>query len=111
VRARVETPFADRIRLDPALVDALRLSQLSVSTITERPVARFGTELRRTGDEYGLGRLIADAQRNVAKADVALVNNGGIRADLAAGLATYATCTGSSRFRTASCASRCPAKC
>jgi 5'-nucleotidase len=52
-------------------------------------VARFGTELRRTGDEYGLGRLIADAQRNVAKADVALVNNGGIRADLAAGLATY----------------------
>jgi len=89
VRARVETPFADRIRLDPALVDALRLSQLSVSTITERPVARFGTELRRTGDEYGLGRLIADAQRNVAKADVALVNNGGIRADLAAGLATY----------------------
>jgi len=89
VRAHVETPFADRIRLDPALVDALRLSQLSVSTITERPVARFGTELRRTGDEYGLGRLIADAQRNVAKADVALVNNGGIRADLAAGLATY----------------------
>src|SRR2546427_1168818 len=89
VRARIETPFADRIRLDPALVDALRLSRLSVSAITERPVARFGTELRRTGDEYGLGRLIADAQRNVAKADVALVNNGGIRADLAAGLATY----------------------
>jgi len=88
-RARIDTPYADRIRLDPALVDALRLSRLSVSTITERPVARFGTELRRTGDEYGLGRLIADAQRNVAKADVALVNNGGIRADVAAGLATY----------------------
>src|SRR5437899_11218839 len=27
--------------------------------------------------------------RNVAKADVAIVNNGGIRADLAAGTATY----------------------
>src|SRR2546428_1405496 len=89
VRARIETPFADRIRLDPPLVDALRLSQASVSVITDRPVARFGTELRRTGAEYGLGRLIADAQRNVAKADVALVNNGGIRADVAAGLATY----------------------
>jgi 2',3'-cyclic-nucleotide 2'-phosphodiesterase (5'-nucleotidase family) len=89
VRARIDTPFADRIRLDPALVDALRLSQVSVSAVTQRPVARIGTELRRTGDEYGLGRLIADAQRNVAKADVALVNNGGIRADLAAGLATY----------------------
>jgi len=89
VRARIETPFADRIRLDPALVDALRLSQASVSAITDRPVARFGTELRRTGAEHGLGRLIADAQRNIAKADVALVNNGGIRADVAAGLATY----------------------
>src|SRR5881296_3122105 len=89
VRARIETPFADRIHLDPTLVDALRLSQASVSAITDRPVARFGTELRRTGGEYGLGRLIADAQRNVAKSDVALVNNGGIRTDVAAGLATY----------------------
>ncbi len=89
VRARIETPFADRVRLDPTLVDALRLSQASVSVITDRPVVRFGAELRRTGAEYGLGRLIADAQRNVAKADVALVNNGGIRADVAAGLATY----------------------
>src|SRR5438876_2691797 len=89
IRARIETPFADRIHLDPTLVDALRLSQASVSVITERPVARFGAELRRTGGEYGLGRLIADAQRNVAKSDVALVNNGGIRTDVAAGLATY----------------------
>src|SRR5205809_1709400 len=68
-RARIETPFADRIRLDPTLVDALRLSQASVSVLTDRPVARFGTELRRTGAEHGLGRLIADAQRNAAKAD------------------------------------------
>src|SRR6266702_382470 len=89
VRARIETPFADRVRPDAALVDALRLSQASVSVITDRPVVRFGAELRRTGAEYGLGRLIADAQRNVAKADVALVNNGGIRADVAAGLAIY----------------------
>jgi 2',3'-cyclic-nucleotide 2'-phosphodiesterase / 3'-nucleotidase / 5'-nucleotidase len=89
VRARIETPFADRVRLDPGLVDALRLSQQSITAITGRPVARFAVELRRTGDEYGLGRLIADAQRNVAKTDVALVNNGGIRADVAAGPATY----------------------
>src|SRR2546427_4843255 len=99
VRARIETPFADRIRLDPALVDALRLSQASVSAITDRPVARFGTELRRTGAEHGLGRLIADAQRNIAKADVALVNNGGIRADVAAGLATYGDLYGVEPFQ------------
>src|SRR2546430_14689672 len=49
----------------------------------------LGAELRRTGGEYGLGRLIADAQRNVAKSDVALVNNGGNPTDVAARPATY----------------------
>jgi 5'-nucleotidase len=90
VRARIETPFSDRVRLDPGLAEAMRLDQQSIASITSRPVARFGTALRRGGgDEYGLGRLIADAQRNVAKTDVAIVNNGGIRADVAAGLATW----------------------
>jgi 2',3'-cyclic-nucleotide 2'-phosphodiesterase/3'-nucleotidase/5'-nucleotidase len=89
VRARIETPFSDRVNLDPGLADALRLDQQSIAVITERAVARVGIALRRSGDEYGLGRLIADAQRNIAKTDVALVNNGGIRADLAAGVATY----------------------
>src|SRR6059036_807223 len=110
VRARIETPFADRIHLDPTLVDALRLSQASVSVITDRPVARFGAELRRTGGEYGLGRLIADAQRNVAKSDVALVNNGGIRTTSRPGSRRTATYIGSSRSRTASCASPCRAR-
>jgi 2',3'-cyclic-nucleotide 2'-phosphodiesterase / 3'-nucleotidase / 5'-nucleotidase len=89
VRARIETPFADRVRPDPALADALRLDQQSIASITTRPVAQFVSALRRSGDEYALGRLIADAQRNVAKTDVALVNNGGIRTDVAAGVATY----------------------
>ena len=89
VRARIETPFTDRVRLDPALAEALRLDQQSIASITSRPVAQFASALRRSGDEYGLGRLIADAQRNVAKTDVALVNNGGIRTDVAAGVATY----------------------
>ena len=89
VRARIETPFSDRVSPDPALADALRLDKLAIETITGRPVTRVGKDMRRSGDEYGLGRLIADAQRNIAKTDVALVNNGGIRADLGAGVATY----------------------
>ena len=89
VRARIETPFTDRVSLDPGLADALRLDKVSIDAITSRPVARFGIEMRRRGDEYGLGRLIADAQLNIAKTDVALVNNGGIRADVDGGLATY----------------------
>src|SRR4029077_17922301 len=89
VRARIETPFSDRVSPDPALADALRMAKLAIETITGRPVTRVGKEMRRSGDEYGLGRLIADAQRTIAKTDVAMVNNGGIRADLGAGVATY----------------------
>src|SRR2546426_10658592 len=89
VRARIETPYTDQVRPDAALSDTLRVYQRAIETVRSRPVARVKVELRRSGEEYGLGRLIADAQRNVAKADVAIVNNGGIRADLAAGAVTY----------------------
>jgi 5'-nucleotidase len=52
---------------------------------------------RRTGDggpgdrrgEYALGRLIADAQRAATGADLAIMNNGGIRTDLEAGPVTW----------------------
>jgi len=41
--------------------------------------------------QYPLGNYVADAQRWAAKADVAVMNNGGIRTDLLAGQATYGT--------------------
>src|SRR5213594_1867773 len=89
VRARIETPYADQVQPDAALADTLRPYQRAIEAVTSRSVAHSKIELRRVGEEYGLGRLIADAQRNVAKADVAIVNNGGIRADLPAGTVTY----------------------
>src|SRR5881398_2736502 len=89
VRARIETPFTDRVSPDPALSDAFRLDRLAIDAVISRAVARVGSEMRRSGDEYGLGRLIADAQRTIAKTDASLINNGGIRADLGAGVATY----------------------
>jgi 2',3'-cyclic-nucleotide 2'-phosphodiesterase (5'-nucleotidase family) len=89
VRARIETPYTDQVRPDLALADTVRSYRRAIEAIASRPVARSRLELRRTGDEHGLGRLIADAQRNIAKADVAIMNNGGIRADLAAGTVTY----------------------
>jgi 5'-nucleotidase len=52
-------------------------------------VTDIATHLARSGEQYPLGHLIADAQRWAAKADVAVMNNGGIRADLPAGVATY----------------------
>jgi len=89
VRVRIETPYADQVRPDPGIADTLAGYRQAVANLTSRAVARVKLELRRAGDEYGLGRLIADAQRNVAQADVAIMNNGGIRADLAAGTVTY----------------------
>src|SRR5438093_991302 len=89
VLARIETPFTDRVSPDPELQNLMALFKVGIENLTSRAITRIEADLRRQGDEYGLGRLIADAMRNVAKADVAIVNNGGIRADLAAGTATY----------------------
>src|SRR5881296_1448624 len=89
VRARIETPFADLVHPDDGVADSVRAYAGAVAALTRRPVARFEQELRRVADEYGLGRLIADAQRRIARSDVALVNNGGIRADVPAGAVTY----------------------
>ncbi len=89
VRARLETPWADSVTPDRDLATDLARVQRAVDSITARPVATLRLNLRRDGDEYALGRLIADAYRNMGRADVGLINNGGIRADVSAGLLTY----------------------
>jgi 2',3'-cyclic-nucleotide 2'-phosphodiesterase (5'-nucleotidase family) len=89
VRTRLETPWADSVTPDRDITTALLHEQRVVDSITARTVGRLRTALGRTGDEYPLGRLVADAYRNIGKADVALVNNGGIRADLPAGPVSY----------------------
>jgi 2',3'-cyclic-nucleotide 2'-phosphodiesterase (5'-nucleotidase family) len=59
-------------------------------TLTSRVVATVKLPLARSGDQYRLGSLIAEARRNVLRADVGLASNAGIRADLPAGAVTYA---------------------
>jgi 2',3'-cyclic-nucleotide 2'-phosphodiesterase (5'-nucleotidase family) len=61
----------------------------AVAAEMSRPIAQVAEPLRRSGRQYALGNLIADAQRAAGKGDVAVMNNGGIRADLQAGQATY----------------------
>jgi 5'-nucleotidase len=89
VRAELVTPYADQVRADVELADALSRQQQAVRNITERTVGRLKFPLKREGEEYGLGRLIADAQRSAGRADAAIMNNGGIRADLPAGPVTW----------------------
>src|SRR6267378_922675 len=85
VRTQLVTPYVDQVKPDVALTEAIGRQQQAVRNITQRVVARLKVPLTRVGDEYGLGRLIADAQRAAGRADVAIMNNGGIRADLPEG--------------------------
>ncbi len=89
VRVQLVTPYADEVRPDVGLTDALGRQQQAVRNISERVVARLKFPLKRAGDEYALGRLIADAQRAAGRADAAIMNNGGIRADLPEGTVSW----------------------
>ena len=89
VRARLETPWADAVTPDAELAAAVAREAHAVDSLTARTVATLRTGLSRSHDEYSLGRLLADAYRNIGKADVAIMNNGGIRADLPAGPVSY----------------------
>jgi len=86
--ARIVTTFSDQAPGDvrdpevQALVDAARER---VAPLVNRQVATIGADITRTQNAAGesaLGNLIADAQRAATGADIALMNPGGIRADL-----------------------------
>src|SRR2546422_715568 len=69
VRARIDTPYVDRVTPDPALTALVARYQRAVDGVTSRQVATLRYVLRREGGEYGLGRLLADAYRNIARAE------------------------------------------
>jgi 2',3'-cyclic-nucleotide 2'-phosphodiesterase (5'-nucleotidase family) len=58
-------------------------------TVLTRPLAILKRPLVRDGTQYPLGALIAEARRNLLRADLGLVRTGSIHADLPAGSATY----------------------
>ena len=79
----------DSIAPDPEVDALLRGATQRVAPLVARPIATLAADMPRRGDQYALGNLIADAQRAAAGADVAVMNNGGIRADLRAGPVAY----------------------
>jgi 5'-nucleotidase len=89
VRTRMVTPFTDRVRPDLEIAGIVARQRRVTDSITSRVVARIRLPLGREGGEYALGRLVADAHLAGARADVAIMNNGGIRADLPGGNVTY----------------------
>jgi 2',3'-cyclic-nucleotide 2'-phosphodiesterase (5'-nucleotidase family) len=85
----VRDVVADSLAADPAIAAIVGDAVQSVASFVERPVATIASNLTRDGHQYALGNLIADAMRAGGSGDVAVMNNGGIRANLRAGTATY----------------------
>ncbi len=82
--------FPDSTPASPAIARLVRHYEEEATATAEAEVMTLAEALPKTRrGGYGLGRLIADAQREAADADVAMMNNGGIRTPLPAGLISY----------------------
>jgi 2',3'-cyclic-nucleotide 2'-phosphodiesterase (5'-nucleotidase family) len=88
---QVREVIADSAGPPPVAVDSVvRRAVAAVASRVNRRIADVADDMPRESDEqYALGNLLADAQRWAGKGDVAIMNNGGIRADLRRGVATY----------------------
>lgn len=87
----VRDTWADEVTPDSIETALVARFRGRTDSLASRTVAVLADALVRTdhGGQYALGNLVADAQRVMAHADVAIMNNGGIRADLPAGPVTY----------------------
>jgi 2',3'-cyclic-nucleotide 2'-phosphodiesterase (5'-nucleotidase family) len=89
-RAEVRNVYADSVQGAPPAVDSIvRAARARSAAVADRVVATLAVDAPRTGAEYALGRLVVDAFRAIARADVAMTNTGGVRAPLKAGPVTY----------------------
>lgn len=67
---------------DPAVDSIVRTAAGRSQVKENQAVATIASDLRRTGSQYALGNLVADAVRDMGGGDIGLMNNGGIRVDL-----------------------------
>ena len=89
VRPEVRAVVSDSIAPDSAVAAIVREAVAAVADRVNAVVVENAEWLPRLGDQYALGNLIADAQRAAGDGDVAVMNNGGIRAELRAGTARW----------------------
>ena len=83
--------LTDSLPRAPGVDSMARAALRTVAARVNTPVARFSERMVRGRPPAALGNFIADAQRWAGKGDIAVMNNGGIRADIQAGPATYGT--------------------
>ncbi len=97
-RPRIEPTDSGSPR-DQALLAALQFYRRRTDSLDARPFAQLKLPLRREGQQFALGGLLAEARRNAVRADVGLVRNEAIEADLPAGAVTYGRLTAVERGR------------
>ena len=86
---RILAVKTDSVRADSGLVRLVKGYAEQVTRLASREIARLKFPLPRKDGDYALGHLVADAFRVAARADVGIMNNGGIRAALPQGPVNY----------------------
>ena len=89
----VRDVLPDSLPPDTTIAAIVARATEAVAARVSRPVARIAEYMKKSAsgaeEQVPLGNLIADAMRVEGKGDIGMMNNGGIRAALRAGTATY----------------------
>jgi len=90
-RLGIRQAWADEVAPDPDVERMVAAYSAEIAAIVDRVIVDLPEALSAPRDgDFPLGRIVADAQRHASGADVALMNNGGIRRSLPAGPITFA---------------------
>lgn len=84
-RPEVRHVTSDSITPDPDIARLVAAARERVADRVQAVVVTTADRWPRSGEQYALGNLIADAQRAAGEGDVGVMNNGGIRTELRAG--------------------------
>lgn len=89
LQPEVRAVVSDSIVPDPTVAALVREAVEAVAPRVQQQIVIAEERFPRSGDQYALGNLIADAQRAAGKGDVGVMNNGGIRAELRQGVVRW----------------------
>ena len=87
-RHEVRSVYTDSVAPDAWVAQRVAAAQAAVAAKASAVIATSAQELRQT-DDSPLGDLVADAMRAAGHADFGVMNHGGVRAPLHAGIVRY----------------------
>ena len=90
VRGRISPVGSGAAAPGTPLAAALDTFARRTDSLARRTQAQLKRPLARDGAQHALGGMVAEARRNLARADLGLVRNASLRADLPAGAVTLA---------------------